>query len=72
MEMELERPDGARLRLRCPIHLVCDGVSAGLFGGGAMIQLTPQSRIFLATEPVDFRKGIGSPRVPTAPGRQPA
>jgi transposase len=25
-----------------------------------MIQLTPQSRIFLATEPVDFRKGIDS------------
>jgi transposase len=23
-----------------------------------MIQLTPQSRIFLATKPVDFRKGI--------------
>ncbi len=23
-----------------------------------MVQLTPQSRIFLATEPVDFRKGI--------------
>jgi len=23
-----------------------------------MIQLTPQSRIFLATEPVDFRKGL--------------
>ena len=23
-----------------------------------MMQLTPQSRIFLATEPVDFRKGI--------------
>jgi hypothetical protein len=23
-----------------------------------MIQLTPQSRIFLATEPVDFRNGI--------------
>jgi hypothetical protein len=23
-----------------------------------MIQLTPQSRIFLATAPVDFRKGI--------------
>jgi transposase len=23
-----------------------------------MIQLTPQSRIFIATEPVDFRKGI--------------
>jgi len=23
-----------------------------------MIQLTPQSRIFLATQPVDFRKGI--------------
>jgi transposase len=25
-----------------------------------MIQLTPQSRIFLATQPVDFRKGIDS------------
>ena len=23
-----------------------------------MLQLTPQSRIFLATEPVDFRKGL--------------
>mgnify|MGYP001765686849 CR=1 FL=1 len=23
-----------------------------------MIQLTPQSRIFLATHPVDFRKGM--------------
>jgi hypothetical protein len=23
-----------------------------------MLQLTPQTRIFLATEPVDFRKGI--------------
>jgi len=25
-----------------------------------MLQLSPQSRIFLATEPVDFRKGIDS------------
>jgi len=25
-----------------------------------MVQLTPQSRILLATEPVDFRKGIDS------------
>ena len=31
---------------------------AELFGGLIMLQLTPQSRIFLATEPVDFRKGI--------------
>lgn len=23
-----------------------------------MLQLTPQSRIFLATQPVDFRKGV--------------
>ena len=23
-----------------------------------MIQLTPQSRIFVATQPVDFRKGV--------------
>src|SRR5262245_21042333 len=29
-----------------------------LFGGPVMLQLTPQSRIFVATEPVDFRKGI--------------
>jgi hypothetical protein len=26
-----------------------------------MLQLTPQSRIFLAVPPVDFRKGIGTP-----------
>jgi hypothetical protein len=26
-----------------------------------MLQLTPQSRIFLAVQPVDFRKGIGTP-----------
>ena len=25
---------------------------------GGVAQLTPQSRIFLATQPVDFRKGI--------------
>jgi transposase len=25
-----------------------------------MLQLTPQSRVFLATQPVDFRKGIDS------------
>ena len=34
------------------------GVGADLFGDALMLQLTPQSRIFLATEPVDFRKGI--------------
>jgi hypothetical protein len=26
-----------------------------------MLQLTPQSRIFLAVEPIDGRKGIGTP-----------
>jgi len=26
-----------------------------------MLQLTPQSRIFVAVQPVDFRKGIGTP-----------
>ena len=26
-----------------------------------MLQLSPQSRIFLAVEPVDFRKGIDGP-----------
>src|SRR6266849_2425491 len=31
---------------------------ARLCGGTLMRQLTPQSRIFLATQPVDFRKGI--------------
>ena len=40
------------------VYLVCDGLGAGLFGGVVMLQLSPQSRIFLATEPVDFRKGI--------------
>ena len=31
---------------------------ARLCGGPLMLQLTPQSRILLATQPVDFRKGI--------------
>src|SRR5260370_21795429 len=31
---------------------------ARLCGGPLMLQLTPQSRIFLSTEAVDFRKGI--------------
>src|SRR5438874_291305 len=35
-----------------------DRLGAGLFGDALMLQLSPQSRIFLATEPVDFRKGI--------------
>src|SRR5262245_32766021 len=34
------------------------GRGAGLLGSPRMIPLTPQSRIFLATQPVDFRKGI--------------
>src|SRR5438132_10412064 len=34
------------------------GVGADLFGDALMLQLTPQSRIFVATEPVDFRKGV--------------
>jgi transposase len=33
-------------------------MGAGLFGGGALLQLSPQSRIFLAPDPVDCRKGI--------------
>ena len=38
-----------------------------------MMQLTPQSRIFLATEPVDFRKGIDGLAAVCrqVPGRQP-
>ena len=39
-----------------------------------MLQLTPQTRIFLATEPVDFRKGIDGlgAVVPTATGPKPS
>jgi transposase len=44
---QVSRVRGARVRL-----------GAGLLGGDAMIQLTPQSRIFVATAPVDFRKGL--------------
>src|SRR6059036_3206729 len=40
------------------VDLICGGAGADLFGGVVMLQLTPQSRIFLATQPVDFRKGI--------------
>jgi hypothetical protein len=32
--------------------------SAGVSGEALMLQLTPQSRIFLAVEPIDFRAGI--------------
>ena len=31
---------------------------ADVSGGALMLQLTPQSRIFLAVEPIDFRAGI--------------
>src|SRR5262249_57619365 len=34
------------------------GGGARLCGGPLMLQLTPHSRIFVATDPVDFRKGI--------------
>jgi transposase len=34
------------------------GLGADVSGGALMLQLTPQSRIFLAVEPVDFRRGI--------------
>ena len=34
------------------------GVGTQLCGGALLLQLTPQSRTFVATEPVDFRKGI--------------
>jgi transposase len=34
------------------------GLSADVSGGALILQLTPQSRIFLAVEPVDFRAGI--------------
>src|SRR4029453_10813480 len=40
------------------VDIAARGVGAGLSGGGLMLQLTPQSPIFLATQPVDFRKGI--------------
>ncbi len=40
------------------VALACGGTAAGLYGGVVLLQLSPQSRIFLATEPVDCRKGI--------------
>src|SRR6266702_3226959 len=43
---------------RCRVDVAARSVGAGLSGGALMLQLTPQSRIFLATQPVDFRKGI--------------
>jgi len=48
---------GSATDLQCA-HLPAGGGGAGLFGGGVMLQLSSQSRIFLATEPVDFRTGI--------------
>ena len=58
-EIELQRRDGARLRIHSSRGAPPPGhPAADLFGDPLMLQLTPQSRIFLATEPVDFRKGI--------------
>src|SRR5262245_26000478 len=42
----------------CRVNIAARSVGAGLSGGALMLQLTPQSRIFVATAPVDFRKGI--------------
>ena len=43
---------------RCRVDSAACTVGAGLSGGALMLQLTPQSRIFVATQPVDCRKGI--------------
>lgn len=37
-----------------------------------MLQLTPQSRIFVATEPVDFRNYAESAVMPSPPRSAPA
>ena len=37
-----------------------------------MIQITPQMRILLAVAPVDFRRGIGGPRIPPGERQAPA
>ncbi|MGB5831669.1 MAG: IS66 family insertion sequence element accessory protein TnpB, partial [Thiohalocapsa sp.] len=36
----------------------CARRAGTLHGGGLMLQLTPQSRVFVAIEPADFRRGI--------------
>src|SRR5262249_27137201 len=42
----------------CRFGPAAGGGGARLCGGPLMLQLTPHSRIFVATDPVDFRKGI--------------
>ena len=55
MQIELHRADGTRLCIHSPDVLPAAGRGgAGLFGGTLMLQLTPQSRIFLATAPGRF------------------
>ena len=58
-EVEVQRADGTRFRITYSeatpalVPLLQTFLESPL-----MLQLTPQSRIFLAVQPVDFRKGI--------------
>ncbi|MBI2572213.1 MAG: hypothetical protein HYV63_34830, partial [Candidatus Schekmanbacteria bacterium] len=56
--VEMARQDGAAMTIRlsrdCAAAL--GTLSEVFFGGGAMIQLTPQMCILMALEPVDFRR----------------
>ena len=73
-QIELHRADGTRLCIHAPESTSAAGrVGAGLFGGPLMLQLTPQSRIFVATATGRFPQRHRWPRgrVPAGPGRQP-
>ena len=59
-EIELERADGARLRLRSGNATRSLAALAGPSGGPLMLQRAPQSRIFLATRTGRFQKSIDS------------
>ena len=70
-EIELQRADGARLRIENTRATVPHrSPSADVSGDRVMLQLTPQSRIFVAMEPVDFRKGTDGLAAVVPPGAQ--
>ena len=70
IEIELQRPNGARLRVAAPGYSSRCWPWCGPFWRRPDAQLSPQTRILLATEPVDFRKGLMAWRrvSPGAPG----
>jgi len=58
--VEVTSPDGGRLVMRLTPGSAVDaiGLLQSFLGRARMIQITPQMKILVALEPIDFRRGI--------------